>query len=180
MYLPVAGDKGELRGLIGLLSERFYDYAGAARTERDPDPAQAGRVEELRSALIEGIIQESEDEGLMDRYLSGEDIATKVLIADLEKAVARGSFYPVLAVASLQGVGLAELLEVMTQAFPDVYKRQERDRARRGEQPQSHREYVRHAEAGQAGGDQDDDDPLRPLGHANVGPYPQSLSLIHI
>src|ERR1035438_8188643 len=113
-----AGDQGELRGLIGLLSERFNDYAGGTRTERDPDPAYAGRVEELRSSLIEGIIQESEDEGLMDRYLSGEEIATKVLIDDLEKAVARGSFYPVLAVASPQGIGLAELLEVMTQAFP--------------------------------------------------------------
>jgi elongation factor G len=118
LYVPVANAKGELQGLIGLLSGRFYDYAGGTPVERDPDPAQADRVEELRGSLIEGIIQESEDEGLMDRYLSGEEIDTKVLIEDLEKAVARGSFYPVLAVASPQGVGLAELLEVMTQAFP--------------------------------------------------------------
>src|SRR6266851_1725168 len=118
LYVPVAGDQGELRGLIGLLSGRFYDYAGGTRTERDPDPEQSGRVEELRSSLIEGIIQESEDESLMDRYLSGEDIDTKVLIEDLEKAVARGSFYPMLTVASPLGIGLAELLEVMTQAFP--------------------------------------------------------------
>jgi len=41
-----------------------------------------------------------------------------VLIEDLEKAVARGSFYPVLAVAAPQGIGIAELLEVMTEAFP--------------------------------------------------------------
>ena len=118
LYLPVAGSQGELRGLIGLLTERFYDYTGGSRTERDPDPGDADRIQELRSSLIEGIIQESEDEGLMDRYLSGEDIGTKVLTEDLEKAVARGSFYPVLAVAGPQGVGLAELLEVMTQAFP--------------------------------------------------------------
>ena len=51
---------------------------------------------EARSALIEAIIQESEDETLMDRYLAGEEIDVKVLIDDLEKAVARGSFYPVL------------------------------------------------------------------------------------
>ena len=50
-----------------------------------------------RDALIEGIITESEDETLMDRYLSGETVPTDVLIADLEKAVARGVFYPVLA-----------------------------------------------------------------------------------
>jgi elongation factor G len=54
----------------------------------------------------------------MDRYLSGEEIDPKVLIEDLEKAVALGSFYPVLATAAGRGIGLGELLEVMTQAFP--------------------------------------------------------------
>ncbi|HEY2575523.1 MAG TPA: elongation factor G-like protein EF-G2 [Streptosporangiaceae bacterium] len=117
LYLPVTGDDGP-RGLIGLLSERFYDYSGGDRTERDPEPGYTDRMEELRGSLIEGIIQESEDESLMDRYLSGEEIDPKVLIEDLEKAVALGSFYPVLATASTRGIGLFELLEIMTQAFP--------------------------------------------------------------
>src|SRR5437773_5203668 len=54
----------------------------------------------------------------MDAYLSGEELDVKGLIEDLEKAVARGSFYPVLASSSPHGIGMAELLEVMTQAFP--------------------------------------------------------------
>jgi elongation factor G len=118
LYLPVAGDDGAPRGLIGLLSQRFYDYSGDERAERDPEPAYADRMEELRGELIEGIIQESEDESLMDRYLSGEEIDPKVLIADLEKAVSLGSFYPVLATSCVRGIGLEELLEIMTQAFP--------------------------------------------------------------
>ncbi len=118
LYLPVTGDRGELNGLIGLLSQRCYDYSGGDRTERDPDPGDLPRVQELRSTLIEGIIQESEDESLMDRYLSGEEMDAKVLIEDLEKAVSAGSFYPVLAASAPHGVGMAELLEVMTQAFP--------------------------------------------------------------
>ncbi len=119
LYLPVtAGEHGEPQGLIGLLSQRFFDYSGGQRTERDPDDSYRDRMEELRSQLIEGIIQESEDETLMDRYLSGEEIDPKVLIDDLEKAVARGSFYPVLAASAPHGVGMAELLEVATQAFP--------------------------------------------------------------
>ncbi|GAA1601264.1 elongation factor G-like protein EF-G2 [Kribbella hippodromi] len=69
-------------------------------------------------ALIEGIIEESEDESLMDRYLAGEEIDRKVLIEDLERAVARGSFFPVIPVCSGSGVGTAELLEVITSAFP--------------------------------------------------------------
>jgi elongation factor G len=118
LYLPVAGDDGAPRGLIGLLSQRFYDYSGAERAERDPEEGDTARMAELRGELIEGIIQESEDETLMDRYLSGEEIDPKVLIEDLEKAVALGSFYPVLAIAAGRGIGLEELLEVMTQAFP--------------------------------------------------------------
>ncbi|MQA85404.1 MAG: elongation factor G-like protein EF-G2 [Streptosporangiales bacterium] len=117
IYFPVQGDDG-VRGLIGLLSQKFFDYSSGQRTEHDPDAEYADRVEELRSALIEGIIQESEDETLMDRYLEGEHIDPKELIEDLEKAVARGSFFPVLAAASPTGVGMVELLEVITQAFP--------------------------------------------------------------
>ena len=118
LYFPVTGAKGDLTGLIGLLSGRLFDYSGGERAERDPDPADTARVEELRGSLIEGIIQESEDESLMDAYLSGEEIDPKSLIEDLETAVARGSFYPVLAASSPHGIGLEELLEVVTQAFP--------------------------------------------------------------
>jgi elongation factor G len=118
LYLPVSDAKGEVSGLIGLLSGRLFDYSGGTRTESDPDPADGDRVAELRGSLIEGIIQESEDESLMDSYLGGEEIDPKGLIEDLEKAVARGSFYPVLAASSPHGIGMAELLEVMTQAFP--------------------------------------------------------------
>ena len=77
-----------MRGLIGLLSQKMFDYSAGSRDERAPSSGEAGQMEELRGELIEGIIQESEDESLMDRYLSGEDIDPKVLIEDLEKAVA--------------------------------------------------------------------------------------------
>jgi elongation factor G len=118
LYLPVGDGQGTVNGLIGLLSQRYYEYSGGKRTARDPDPADADRIEEYRGALIESIIQESEDESLMDRYLSGEEIDQKVLIDDLETAVARGSFYPVIPAAAPLGIGLDELLEIMTQAFP--------------------------------------------------------------
>jgi elongation factor G len=115
LYLPVGAPAD---GLIGLLSQKLFTYSGEDRAESAPSDADADRMEELRGELIEGIIQESEDEGLMDRYLSGEEIDPKVLIEDLEKAVARGSFYPVLAVSSPQRIGMLELLEIMTEAFP--------------------------------------------------------------
>ncbi|MET8048708.1 MULTISPECIES: elongation factor G-like protein EF-G2 [unclassified Streptosporangium] len=115
LYLPVVTN-GRVNGLIGLLSQKFYNYATGTRTENSPGPAYADQIEIYRGTLIEGIIQESEDESLMDRYLSGEEIDTKALIGDLEKAVARGGFYPVLAAGT--GVGALEVLELITQGFP--------------------------------------------------------------
>ncbi|MBV9096589.1 MAG: elongation factor G-like protein EF-G2 [Frankiaceae bacterium] len=118
LYLPLHADDESVAGLIGLLSQQIFDYSNGSRAQRDPDPQHLPLIQEHRNALIEGIIAESEDETLMDRYLSGEDIDVKVLIDDLETAVARGSFYPVLAACSGTGLGMAELLEVLTSAFP--------------------------------------------------------------
>jgi elongation factor G len=118
LYLPMHADDESVAGLIGLLSRRVYDWSSGDRVERDPDPEHLPLIDNTRAALIEGIIAESEDETLMDRYLAGEDIDQKVLTADLETAVARGSFYPVLAVAPLTMLGTDELLEVLTAAFP--------------------------------------------------------------
>ena len=118
LYLPVSGAGGTgVSGLIGLLSETLYDYSSGTRTASAVTEA-SDDAQLARDALIEGIITESEDETLMERYLSGETVPTDVLIEDLETAVARGSFYPVLAVSSPLGIGMAELLEIVTQAFP--------------------------------------------------------------
>ena len=120
LYLPLHGDDGQsVAGLIGLITQRVFDYSGGyPPVVRDPDPEHLPAIEESRNALLEGIIAESEDESLMDRYLAGEDIETQVIIDDLEQAVARGHFYPVIPVCAETGVGLDALLEILTKAFP--------------------------------------------------------------
>ncbi|GAB3500222.1 elongation factor G-like protein EF-G2 [Amycolatopsis cihanbeyliensis] len=116
LYLPAGGGK---QGLIGLITRRYFDYTDGYPPKVDePDPADLERLSDARNELIEGIIAESEDEGLMDRYLAGEDIAEATLIADLETAVARGAFHPVIPVCATTGVGLAEILDGIARAFP--------------------------------------------------------------
>ncbi|WP_404961045.1 elongation factor G-like protein EF-G2 [Streptomyces sp. 147326] len=133
LYLPLHGPAGPdghapVTGLLGLLSQRVYEYSSGERVERDPDPAELALIADARSRLIEGIIAESEDEGLMDRYLGGEDIDVKTLVDDLERAVARGTFHPVLMAApatdgARQGLGTVELLELVTGGFPTPLER---------------------------------------------------------
>jgi elongation factor G len=116
LYLPT--DLPSCHGLIGLLSQARYEYTDGKRTVQPPNPFDAEQIEKARGTLIEGIIEESEDESLMERYLGGEVIDESVLIQDLERAVARGSFFPVIPVCSSSGVGTLELLEVATRGFP--------------------------------------------------------------
>ncbi|MET9418411.1 elongation factor G-like protein EF-G2 [Streptomyces klenkii] len=134
LYLPLHGPEGPdghrcVAGLIGLLSQRVFDYSSGERAETAPGPEHLPLIEEARNRLIEGIIAESEDETLMDRYLGGEEIDVKTLIEDLERAVARGSFHPVLAAApapegAKQGLGTVELLELITGGFPTPLERE--------------------------------------------------------
>ncbi|MDQ0634065.1 elongation factor G [Arthrobacter pascens] len=118
-YLPVRTGAA-ITGLLGLLSGKVSDYSAGnpVPAVRDADAEELSASEGERGTLIEGIISESEDETLMDRYLGGEPIDVDTLANDLETAVARGSFFPVLATAAETGLGITELLEVLTRAFP--------------------------------------------------------------
>ena len=102
LYVPVR-DGGEVTGLVDLMVGPLEEGADHA---------------DLRGALIEGIIEESEDETLMDRYLGGEDISHDSLTKDLETAVANASFHPVVPVCSVSGVGCPELLDLAVDGFP--------------------------------------------------------------
>jgi elongation factor G len=133
LYLPLHGAEAPdghapVTGLIGLLTRQLFDYSSGERKEAEPGPEQQPLIEAARNRLIEGIIAESEDETLMDRYLGGEEIDLKTLVQDLERAVARGSFFPVLAAApaaegARQGLGTVELLELITGGFPTPLER---------------------------------------------------------
>ncbi|MGF4042153.1 elongation factor G-like protein EF-G2 [Paenarthrobacter nitroguajacolicus] len=114
LYLPAVGNAG----LIGVLHGTDYSH-GTEMGDLDP----ASDVEAARGPLIEGIIAESEDETLMDRYLGGEELPLADLIDDLETAVARGSFFPVMPTSSETGLGLPELMALLTDALPSPLER---------------------------------------------------------
>ncbi|MEU9923550.1 elongation factor G-like protein EF-G2 [Streptomyces griseoluteus] len=132
LYLPLRGPAGPdghapVTGLVGLLSRKLFDYSPGERKESEPGGDQLSTLEGARDRLIEGIIAESEDETLMDRYLGGEPVDVKTLVEDLERAVARGTFHPVLAAApapegARQGLGTVELLELITRGFPTPFE----------------------------------------------------------
>lgn len=119
LYLPVHADDGQVAGLISLLTSTIVDYSSGGRLVTAAEPAHMELIDDARAQLLEGIITESEDETLMDRFLDGEDLDIDQIVSDMEKAVARGYFYPVLPFTTTpQGFGAQELLELISTGFP--------------------------------------------------------------
>jgi elongation factor G len=118
IYLPLHGEDEAIIGNLGLLSQQIYDYSSGVRVVHAAEEEHRALIEGNRSDLIEAIIQESEDDTLLDRYLDGEEIDVDVLTGDLLTAVSRGRLYPVIPVSAETGVGIGELLHLLTAAFP--------------------------------------------------------------
>ncbi|MFI5892770.1 elongation factor G-like protein EF-G2 [Actinoplanes sp. NPDC051513] len=120
IYQPMLGDDGvSIAGLMGLVTLRVLDYSeGYPPKVGEAEREHLEPIADDRNTLIEGIIAESEDETLMDRYLGGEEVTADTLVTDLEKAVAKGNFYPVIPVCSATGVGLDALLDGLVTGAP--------------------------------------------------------------
>ena len=118
VYLPLHGDDESIIGNLGLLSQQIYDYSSGPRVAQAAEPEHRELIEGNRADLIEAIIQESEDDTLLDRYLGGEEMDLDVVTTDLLTAVSRGRLYPVIPVSTETGVGTIELLQMLTAAFP--------------------------------------------------------------
>ena len=115
-HVPTFAPDGII-GNIGLLSLEEHDYSSGEVVNRKLT-ADDSHVETYRGPLIEAIIQEAEDDSLMDRYLSGEELDTEYLLDDLMKAVATANLFPMIPVASNTGVGVEELLRLIEHGFP--------------------------------------------------------------
>lgn len=119
LYLPSYDTDGHtISGLLGLLSQEVADYATGERVKRPADDAQAEQLQDPRSQLIEAIVTESEDEELLEAWVSGENIGIDTVIEDMEKAVVRAEFYPLIPINPVSGMGILEVLELIAKGFP--------------------------------------------------------------
>jgi elongation factor G len=98
-------------------NSRLVDLLGAEESELEAEQAVT------RTALIEAVIAESEDETLLDSYLAGEELDAGKLAADLHEAVGRGHFHPMVPVCAQTDLGLTELLDLIVQGFPTPKER---------------------------------------------------------
>lgn len=118
LHLPVFDD-GLVVGTLDLLGRAAHLLQpDGTVAEAGPTPAQADAIEERRGPVLESLIEESEDETLLERYVAGEKIDASTLTQDLRAAVCTGRFYPILPVHAPSGVGMDALLDTVLAGFP--------------------------------------------------------------
>lgn len=117
--VPVGRDDvGGTTAIADLALGEIHDYSGHAREVRLATAEHAAVFDTYRGPLIEAVIEESEDDTLMERYLGGEEVDFATLEHGLLTAVCRGSFHPVVAVSKDTGAGIDVLLHLVAAAFP--------------------------------------------------------------
>ncbi len=126
LYLPAYDTDGHtISGLVGLLSQEVADYTGDSRAKRPADDSQTAAIQEPRGTLIETIVTESEDEELLEAWVGGENVGIDTVIEDMEKAVVRGEFYPLIPINPVTGLGILEVLELVAKGFPSPLEHKE-------------------------------------------------------
>lgn len=116
--IPAIGDDGQLHEIVDLVLGELYVYND---TERDVHPTSERHIpiyEQYQPPLMEGIIQEAEDDTLLDRYLEGEELGFDVVEGALLTAIARATFHPVVPVSVATGAGLDVAMHLVKAAFP--------------------------------------------------------------
>ncbi len=118
LALPLTSDDGRVAGLLNLLRRTVTEHADGVATDREPTTDEGELIDAQRGELLESVIEESEDEGLLERYLAGEEVDVEVVSDDLRLAVASGRFFPVIPAHAPSGAGIPELIELCEKGFP--------------------------------------------------------------
>ncbi len=117
LAVPILSD-GAATGTLNLLREWVTDHSSGEPQRREPSEAEAEVLAERRGGLLESVIEESEDDTLLERYLEGEQVDTDTVAKDLRTAIATGRFFPIVPTHAPNGVGVDGLFELFEQGFP--------------------------------------------------------------
>jgi elongation factor G len=113
------GTEQDFTGVIDLLQMKAYAFGGEKGENFDeikiPENLVA-EAEKMHHELIEKIVEN--DEGLMNRYLEGEEIGIDDLRKNLRKATIEGKIIPVFCGSALRNKGVQFLLDGIVDYLP--------------------------------------------------------------
>jgi elongation factor G len=110
VFIPI-GTESNFRGVIDLLTDKAYIYAGGKLEVSSIPEALAESARAQRTKLLEAIVETNED--LLELYLADEPIPDDTLQQVFLDAVHRAEIFPVIPVSGTGLIAIEPLLELM-------------------------------------------------------------------
>jgi elongation factor G len=122
IHLPI-GVEHELTGVVDLLHMKAYTSPeGAKEAAPGEIPAEmAEQVAEYREKLLDSVVET--DEGLMERYLEGQELSDEEVAHALKDAVTRGEIFPVACGVATKNLGTTAVLDLLVEGVPSPAKK---------------------------------------------------------
>jgi elongation factor G len=100
----------------------YMDPGGQRESGPTEIPADvADEVQQYREKLLDAVVET--DEGLMERYLDGQELSTEEVAHALKDAVTRGEVFPVACGVASKNLGTTALLDLLVEGVPSPAKK---------------------------------------------------------
>jgi elongation factor G len=122
VHLPI-GAEHELTGIVDVLHMCAYTSPEGDK-EGEPGPIpddMAAVVAEYREKLLDAVVET--DEGLMERYLDGQELDAHEVASALKTAVTNGEVFPVACGVASKNLGTHALLDLLVEGIPSPAKK---------------------------------------------------------
>jgi elongation factor G len=122
IHLPI-GSEHELSGIVDLLHMKAYMSPEGGKEDAPGEiPAElSDQVAEYREQLLDSVVET--DEGLMERYLDGQELSDEEVAAALKDAVTRGEIFPVACGVATKNLGTTAVLDLLVEGIPSPAKK---------------------------------------------------------
>ena len=119
LHIPI-GEEDQFDGVVDVVRMKAVkfdkDAKGSDFWEEEIPASLKEKAEELRTHMLEIIVEE--DESLMEKYLSGEELSIEEIRSCIRKGVINHSFVPVLCGSAFRNVGVQLLLDAVVDFLP--------------------------------------------------------------
>ena len=115
LQLPI-GSQAAFNGVVDILTMKAY--LGAANQATDIPADLVEQAENLRQEIIEAAAEA--DDGLIMKYLEGEELSADEIQQGLHAAVVTGSVVPVLCGSAIMNIGVRQLLDAIVGLLPSL------------------------------------------------------------
>ena len=122
VHLPI-GAEHELTGIVDLLHMKAYmsPEGGKEGAPVEIPGELAEQVAQYREQLLDSVVET--DEGLMERYLDGQELSDEEVAAALKDAVTRGEIFPVACGVATKNLGTTAVLDLLVEGVPSPAKK---------------------------------------------------------